>query len=60
MKRFALPLLLLCLAACTSQPKADYVTEPAAYVDPFIGTGGNGHTFPGATVPWCSSAPKPT
>ena len=26
----------------------------AAYaaVDPFIGTGGEGHTFPGATVPW--------
>ena len=21
------------------------------YVDPFIGTGGHGHTFPGATVP---------
>ncbi|MCA1803486.1 MAG: GH92 family glycosyl hydrolase, partial [Rhodothermaceae bacterium] len=25
--------------------------EPAAYVDPFIGTDGHGHTFPGATVP---------
>lgn len=23
-----------------------------AYVDPFIGTGGHGHTFPGATVPF--------
>src|ERR1700752_62316 len=22
------------------------------YVDPFIGTGGHGHTFPGATVPF--------
>jgi putative alpha-1,2-mannosidase len=22
------------------------------YVDPFIGTGGNGHTFPGATMPF--------
>jgi putative alpha-1,2-mannosidase len=21
------------------------------YVDPFIGTGGHGHTYPGATVP---------
>ena len=34
------------------QPKADYVTDAAKYVDPFIGTGGHGHTFPGATVPF--------
>jgi predicted alpha-1,2-mannosidase len=26
--------------------------EPARYVDPFIGTGGHGHTFPGATMPF--------
>lgn len=26
--------------------------EPASYVNPFIGTGGHGHTFPGATVPF--------
>ncbi len=26
--------------------------DPAAFVDPFIGTGGYGHTFPGATVPF--------
>ncbi len=25
---------------------------PVDYVDPFIGTGGEGHTYPGATVPW--------
>jgi putative alpha-1,2-mannosidase len=25
---------------------------PADYVDPFIGTGGHGHTYPGATVPF--------
>ena len=52
MKRLFLPLLLLCLAACTQQPQADYVTDAAQYVDPFIGTGGHGHTFPGATVPF--------
>ena len=45
--------MLLCLAACsTTEPKADYVADPANYVDPFIGTGGHGHTFPGATVPF--------
>ena len=25
---------------------------PGKYVDPFIGTGGHGHTYPGATVPF--------
>ena len=44
--------MLLALAACSTQPKAEYVTDPAHYVDPFIGTGGHGHTFPGATVPF--------
>ena len=52
MKKLFLPLILLAFAACTQQPQADYVTDPAAYVDPFIGTGGHGHTFPGATVPF--------
>lgn len=26
--------------------------SPASYVNPFIGTGGHGHTFPGATTPF--------
>lgn len=26
--------------------------KPARYVDPFIGTAGHGHTFPGATMPF--------
>ena len=52
MKKLFLPLMLLCLAACSTEPKADYVADPASYVDPFIGTGGHGHTFPGATVPF--------
>ena len=52
MKKLFLPLMLLCLAACSTEPKADYVAAPANYVDPFIGTGGHGHTFPGATVPF--------
>jgi hypothetical protein len=25
---------------------------PSHFVDPFIGTGGEGHTYPGAAVPW--------
>ncbi len=27
-------------------------SQPVDYVDPFIGTGGHGHTFPGPTVPF--------
>lgn len=41
---FALPFVLLC--GCGQQP------EPADFVDPMIGTGFHGHTFPGATVPY--------
>lgn len=48
MKKLILPLLLLCIVACKNPAKL----EPASYVDPFIGTGGHGHTFPGATVPF--------
>ncbi len=40
-------LLLLCTFCLSAQTK-DYTR----YVDPFIGTGGHGHTFPGATVPF--------
>ncbi|HIZ31929.1 MAG TPA: GH92 family glycosyl hydrolase [Candidatus Bacteroides merdigallinarum] len=46
---------LLCLAAaCTPAPQ-DY----ASYVDPFIGTGGHGHTYPGAVVPNGMIQPSP-
>jgi len=40
-------LILLLTAGVFAQVK-DYTR----YVDPFIGTGGHGHTFPGATVPF--------
>ena len=35
------------LVGCSSNPNSLY-----NYVNPFIGTGGHGHTFPGATVPF--------
>ncbi len=41
--------------ACTSRtPSADSArdTDYCQYVNPFIGTADNGHTFPGATVPF--------
>ena len=35
-----------------SSVKTVSAQDPAAYVDPFIGTGGAGHTYPGATAPF--------
>lgn len=44
------------LGACTSSSiEKDY----ASYVNPFIGTGGHGHTFPGAVVPNGMIQPSP-
>lgn len=40
--------LLLFSAALAQETPKDYTR----YVNPFIGTGGHGHTFPGATVPF--------
>src|SRR5215471_10920869 len=42
--------LLLCAGAAFARKPA--VFDPIPYVDPFIGTGGHGHTYPGATVPF--------
>src|SRR5450432_3491456 len=47
MKLFWLVLLLLFLPVSISAQQS--LTQ---YVDPFIGTGGHGHTFPGATMPF--------
>lgn len=34
------------------QYRINRVRDLAAYVDPFIGTGGHGHTYPGASLPF--------
>lgn len=47
MKKLALMILLASCINLFAQTK-DYTK----YVNPFIGTGGHGHTFPGATVPF--------
>ena len=53
MKKLFLPLLcVFWLTACQQDTVTITVSDPAACVDPFIGTGGHGHTFPGATVPF--------
>ncbi len=47
-------LLVFCVVSCTTTQKENNVNKKAlsSYVDPFIGTGGHGHTYPGATVPF--------
>jgi predicted alpha-1,2-mannosidase len=45
---------LAVIAACTAQPEVNEKneTDNTKYVNTFIGTGGHGHTFPGATTPY--------
>ena len=42
-----LPFILLIFVSCQKEQK--YLTD---YVNPFIGTGGHGHTYPGASTPF--------
>ena len=42
-----LPFILLIFVSC--QKEQNYLTD---YVNPFIGTGGHGHTYPGASAPF--------
>jgi len=49
MKPFKILFFLFLSISVIAQNKIDDLTK---YVDPFIGTGGHGHTFPGATVPF--------
>jgi len=47
---------LLLLIGCTSEEETTVVnapvSDPIALVNPFVGTGGHGHTYPGASVPF--------
>ncbi|MBS0000395.1 MAG: GH92 family glycosyl hydrolase, partial [Cyclobacteriaceae bacterium] len=51
---FFIPVIFIAfLAGCDSSPNRQvYVNNYISYVDPFIGTGGHGHTYPGATRPF--------
>ncbi|MDR0937927.1 MAG: GH92 family glycosyl hydrolase [Mediterranea sp.] len=58
LKRFFFAgLAILALGACTGTN--DKTEDYCAYVNPFIGTGGHGHTFPGAVVPHGMIQPSP-
>lgn len=45
-------LLLLLAVACSQEPQQGEALPAVDYVDTFIGTGGHGHTYPGATLPF--------
>ncbi len=45
-------LLSIVLIAVGCQRAEPEMLEPAAYVNPFVGTDAHGHTFPGATMPF--------
>ena len=47
LKRILFFLFLVCLYFCKNENKS-----AINYVNPFIGTGGHGHTYPGATTPF--------
>ncbi len=50
--KFLLICLLLLTAFCLPPTATAQSKDYTKYVNPFIGTGGHGHTFPGATVPF--------
>lgn len=52
--KYLFALCAVLLFGCNKKHEAVLVIEKPLtnYVDPFIGTGGHGHTYPGATVPF--------
>ncbi|UII74758.1 GH92 family glycosyl hydrolase [Flagellimonas sp. HMM57] len=48
-----------CYTSCKNEPKQETRESLVDYVNPFIGTGGHGHTFPGATAPFGMVQPSP-
>ena len=48
-------LIALIIISCTETPPIEVAKKDRSlieYVNPFIGTGGHGHTYPGATIPF--------
>ena len=53
MKQTSLFTLIFAISfsACTTKNTSENRTL-TSYVNPFVGTGGHGHTYPGATMPF--------
>ena len=59
-KRVVLVLVLMGLiSSCAKNGNIADSKNSSDYVDPFIGTGGHGHTYPGATAPFGRVQPSP-
>lgn len=55
MKSYLLITFLIVTTCISCKPKDEALNTPKSlteYVNPFIGTGGHGHTYPGATMPY--------
>ena len=53
MKRIIVPFVAILMMMVACEPAVEMVErKPIDYVDPFIGTGAHGHTYPGAAVPF--------
>ena len=57
LQKFTIPqafilLLTILMLGCQSNKQSSSLLSSTSYVDPMIGTGGHGHTFPGATLPF--------
>ena len=67
MRRLTLAIVVACLASAhpSSSLQADRLTQQSqperltSLVDPFIGTGGHGHTYPGPSLPFGMIQPGP-
>jgi predicted alpha-1,2-mannosidase len=49
---FTTSLLVLIMSACSNKAQDQKEKTALDHVNPFIGTGGHGHTYPGATLPF--------
>lgn len=58
LKFYILIAIGLCLS-CEQTDSSKAKVNLTDYVDPFIGTGGHGHTFPGASLPFGMVQPSP-
>ena len=57
---FVLAIVLIgMVSSCAKNGNTSNAKESIQYVDPFIGTGGHGHTYPGATSPFGRVQPSP-
>lgn len=62
MSKFSFPFFLIALligSSCKEERQNDTAENFTEFVNPFIGTGAHGHTFPGATAPFGMVQPSP-